>query len=279
MRQRHRHPRIGPAYQATIPSLEGDQTPQVPLTWLGEVAVAEARAALAEEAAAPGATSGRGSGRTRGSGAGHKQHGAGSQASRPFTRKMRATASRNAEHCEELQQQQQLGKQAAGEAVPFSASMLAEAAGDMKQLNEALVGQSFLAGATSYTRPSDETVDAAAAAAAERASMFFQESPSSSVHHRTDAKANSETEESATGGADDAGAALSSEIPSALAREAPAESAAAIAAAVNTAATSSFRKPAATALEDAGRSPAKHQLSVTEESSSKKVRQNPYVSA
>lgn len=278
MRQRHSHPRIGPAYQATIPSLEGDQTPQVPLTWLGEAAVAEARAALAEETAAPGATSGRGSGRTRGGAAGHKQQAGASQASRPFTRKMRATASRNAEHCEELQQQQH-GKQAGGEPVTFSASMLAEAAGDMKQLNEGLVGQKFVAGATSYTAPPDETVDAAAAPAAEGATTFLREPPSSSVHHRTDARANPETEESATVAAADAGASLDSRILTDLAQEAPAESAAAIAAAVNTAAPGSPKKPAATAVENAGRSPAKHQLSVAEESSPKKVRQTPYVSA
>ncbi|OEH76441.1 hypothetical protein cyc_04828 [Cyclospora cayetanensis] len=135
MRQRHSHPRIGPAYQAKIPSLEGGPYPEVPLKWLGEAAVADAETQAATPGEAQGSTSGKGSGRTRGAGTASRQLAAASQASRPMTRKMRATAARNSEQADQLQQ--------AAEAVTFSAAMLADAAREMKEMSTDIAGESF----------------------------------------------------------------------------------------------------------------------------------------
>ena len=169
MRQRHSHPRIGPAYQATIPSLEGGPLPQVPLAWLGEAAVAEAenQAAAAGEASASGAASGKGAGRARGGGAATRQQGTGVQTSRPVTRKMRAIA-RHAEQKEELQPEEQTSV----EAVPFSASLLAEAAREVKELSETIVDEKF------FSEPSASTAARTDATAADRPT---QDSPLASA--------------------------------------------------------------------------------------------------
>ncbi|KAL8443186.1 hypothetical protein Emed_006925 [Eimeria media] len=185
MRQRHSHPRIGPEYQATIPSLEGGPYPNVPLKWLGEGAAADAAAAAgtAEAAAAAATTTGRASGRARGGAAAHRQSG-GVQGSRPVTRQMRAStrgataaaaAARNVDRVVvERQTPQGAPAVSSAEDMTFSAALLADAARELKESTSAsLPGERFVAalsrstaGSSSDTAAPDATPDSRAAAAA-----------------------------------------------------------------------------------------------------------------
>ncbi|KAL8431845.1 hypothetical protein ACSSS7_005020 [Eimeria intestinalis] len=160
MRQRHSHPRIGPDYQATIPSLEGAPYPQVPLKWMGEAAAAEGAAGAGATEAAPAATTGRASGRSRGGAAAHRQTGC-VQGSRPVTRQMRvstrgATAARNAERAAERQARQGVPA-AAAEDMTFSAALLADAAREMKESSASSSGDRFVAALSTSTAVSSDT--------------------------------------------------------------------------------------------------------------------------
>lgn len=233
MRQRHNHPRIGPAYQAIIPPLEGAPYPHVPLRWLGEAVTAEAEAAAtsAESGVAP-AVPGRTSGRSRGGAAGHKQQNAASQASRPVTRKMRATAARTADNRDEPEQQhQQSWKPAPAEDMSFSASLLADAAKEIRELNASLLGERFVAAPSRSTAAGSDTVaietapvpatlDAPAEAEATFCGGF---PPGSSSDTFTDAGTAAGISADITGteatGAQVPGASLCSEIPRDLVTE------------------------------------------------------------
>ncbi|KAL8440140.1 hypothetical protein Efla_007539 [Eimeria flavescens] len=168
MRQRHSHPRIGPEYQATIPSLEGGPYPQVPVRWLGESAAAAEGAPAGGPPEGAAAASGRGSLRSRAGAASSKQNPNSQQGCRPVSRQMRATtrgaaAARDAESKEEQQQEQQQPV----EDVTFSASLFADAARELKEGRLRLSGERFEAGHLRST--GDEPPAAAAAEAKEEA--------------------------------------------------------------------------------------------------------------
>lgn len=300
MRQRHSHPRIGPAYQATIPALEGGPYPQVPLKWLGEAAVAEAEAQATTAGEPTAAVPGKASGRSRGGAVGHKQQNAASQTSRPMTRKMRATAARNAEQNDELHQQRQ---PATAGAVTFSASLLADAAREMKELSAGFAGEKFFAAPPGSTAVGSDTAAgeptaadlSAAGLPAEVATTFYGGLLPSSADNPIDAgvmagEASTDVEAGEATAADPAGSILSSEIPRGLIPEATAaaaesaaapavDSASAPAATGSTEAPPTRATPAPTqghaaqeAREAAEGPPAKHQLGVTDGNSPKRVK-------
>ncbi|KAL8271706.1 hypothetical protein Esti_004382 [Eimeria stiedai] len=294
MRQRHSHPRIGPEYQATIPSLEGGPYPHVPLKWMGDGAVAEggAGAGAAEATTAAGA-SGRASGRSRGGAAAHRQNG-GVQGSRPVTRQTRAstrgaTAARKPDRVAEPQPQQGVPA-APAEDMTFSAALLADAAGELKESSASIAGDRFVAAfsrstaVSSNTAAPDVTPNAGAGAAAieeaqEAGTALYGGFLSSSVcipantGNTPGSSLPAEAEEADAAAVEGPGAALRCELPRLLdgTSEAPQVASSAVdSSATGEATVMPPENPLPKEQEEVGRTEAKHQLDLAERSSPKK---------
>ncbi|KAL8452515.1 hypothetical protein Emag_002304 [Eimeria magna] len=303
MRQRHSHPRIGPEYQATIPSLEGGPYPHVPLKWMGEGVTAEgaAGAGTAEAAPAPAAT-GRASGRSRGGAAAHRQSG-GVQTSRPVTRQMRAstrgaTAARNADRAAERQAQQGMPAVSA-EDMTFSAALLADAARELKESSVSLSGDRFVAALSRSTAGSSDTAapDATPDAGAEAGAIEEAQEAGREIYggflpnsacippdtgNTLGASLLADAEESHAAPVEGSDAALDCELPRLFDRTSEAlgvASARGDSNATNEAVGTHPENPLSKEEEEAGRIAAKHQVDVAERSFPKKAKVSPEAGA
>lgn len=181
MQQRHKHPRIGPEYQAAIPALEGSPAPRVPRAWLGREGERSVSATAASADSAEAQESGESTGGGEGGGSSSSAKSflaAAAPSSRTsiVTRKATRSAAARSEGEGDggLQENAEFEKAAPSSAdktavgtprdepaaaAAFSASLLEEAAQQMNPLGEDL--QDALASRASQNTPPPEADNAA----------------------------------------------------------------------------------------------------------------------